>query len=159
MKLSRMVTKLPDEIDHVTVRIARAEERDEPEHRRRNDPRLCVRCDVSLDSGLRCAVEGRLNRKSSVLRRRHDRALAIDGPRRRKKEPADASEARCLEHVVRCDDILLKISSRVPPAEAYVSVRREMHARIGAGDEFGKSVRRAVAIALDDLTACSSRVF
>src|SRR3989442_1357529 len=119
----RVLAELAHEIDDVAVGVAGAHDRHEAEDRGGDAAPLGVGRDQALARKLRCAVERRLDREGTVLRRRDDAGLPVDRSRRREHQARDPRDAHTLQHVVRHDDVLLQVPVRRVPAEAYVGVR------------------------------------
>ena len=147
------VEQLAHEVDHMAVRVARAEHRDEPEHARGDVPGFGVRGDAALGGGLRRAVERRLHRERRVLGRGHDVGLAVDRTGRGEQHAPHTGGAHRLEHVLGGDDVLLEVAPRGVPAEAHVGVGREVDHRVEPGDQVGKLCRVAEEVALHELEA------
>ena len=92
--------ELPDEVDDVSVGVARPQHGHEPEHGGRHEVGARVRGDVALGGGLRRAVQRRLDRERGVFGRRDDLGLAVDRPGRgeqqsRRRRRGGPPRARC----------------------------------------------------------------
>ena len=99
-----MVGELRDEVDHVAVGVARAEDRHEPVHGRRESEALGVRRDEPLGR-LRCAVQRGLAGERRILGSGDHLGFPVHRTGRRERNRGTHA-AGGLEHIV-CDDHVL----------------------------------------------------
>src|SRR5215831_10785711 len=97
----------------MTVRVSRPEERDKAEDPDVEREAEGVRGEQSLGADLRCSIERRLRREGAVFGRRDERGLTVDGTGRGEHDPADAVLAHRFEHVLRPEEVLLDVLSRM----------------------------------------------
>src|SRR5207253_664787 len=95
----RVAQQLPIEIDDMAMRVALAEDGDEAEHVSLEAEAGAVGRDQRFARHLRGAVEARLYRERTRLRRREDVRLAVDRSRRGEGDPLDSAGAHRFEDV------------------------------------------------------------
>ena len=144
----RMFEQLPVKIEHVPVRVALAEDRDEAEDVALESEAFTVRLDEPLARDFRRAVERSLDRKCRILGRGNHRRLAVHRAGRGKRDALDSIRAHRFEHVESGDGVLVKILRRMIGAEAHVGICREVDHEIAASHRLRQRIRvEAVATA------------
>src|SRR5207249_3531016 len=122
IEVSRILPKFSKEIEDMAVRVAFAEDRDEPKDPGLLAVALAIGLDQSFAGELRGSVKGGLNREGRVLGCRDDAGFAIDRAGRGKRDPPHVLGAHCLEKIVRRNSVLLEISAGMLEAETNVGV-------------------------------------
>src|ERR1700691_1474236 len=122
-----MLGKLPVKIEHVPVRVAFSQDRNEAENVALQSEAFTVGLNQALRGQFGSAVERSLYGKRTGLRRGKDCGLPVDGSGRRKHDAFAALLAHGFEHVPGCDRVLIQIFAWMFGAEANVSIRGKMN--------------------------------
>ncbi len=122
----RIVEELAHEVEHVAVRVARAQQRDEAEGVALEAVAFAERRHQALARHLRRAVERGLDGNRAGLGRWKDVGFAQRGGRRREDDPAHVRRPHRLQHVERGDRVLLQVAARLREPAPDIGIRREV---------------------------------
>ena len=145
-----MFAQLFVKIQNVAVRVALAENRDEPEDVSLESVALAISVDEPSHASFGRRVKRSLDRERRVLRRGDFFRLAINAAGGAERDALDAVGAHRLQHVESGDGILLKILARMLQAEPHVGVGGEVKNKIAPGHRLGER-GQIQAIASDQL--------
>src|SRR5262249_4113053 len=127
-----MAAQLAIEIEHVTVRIALPEYRDESEDPGLKRERFAIGRNQPLTGQLGGAVKRGLYREWRILGGREDPRFAVNRAARGKGNFPHAGKSHRLEQVVRGKGVLLEVPPRPRGAEAHIRIGGQMKHEIGA---------------------------
>src|SRR6185437_8489666 len=114
--------ELSQEVEHMAMRIALAEDGNEAEDAGFEAKPRAIGADQTFAGQFAGRIERSLNRKRAILRRRKDAGLAIHRTGGGEGNVLDAGLPHRLEHVMGGNGILLQIARGMIGTEAYVGI-------------------------------------
>ena len=142
LEAGRVRPELGDEVDHVAVGVARAEDRHEAEDAGVDVACLRVGGDEALGGDLGGGVEGGLDGERRVLGRRDGRRLPVHGAGRGEEDAPHPVTSHRLQDVLGDHHVLFEVEGGVVPAEADVGVGGQVDHGVCALDDRVDPLRR-----------------
>ena len=123
----RVFGKLSAKIEHVPVRVAFAQYRDEAKNVALHSKAFAVGLNQAFGSQFGSPVKRSLDGEGTRLRRGENIRLSVNRSSRRKNNAFAVSLAHGLEHVPGCDRVLIQILAWTFSAETHIGIGCEMN--------------------------------